>query len=586
MNYELNKNQTDTNKNSATSAAAKLWPLISKEKGTLTMAIIAMVLNSLLNLGAPFLTAHVIDTYIPARDYQGLWLYSGIILTMYLVGLGTSYAQTRLMGGVGQRVLYDLRNLVFTKLQSLPVAFFNQNKAGDLISRLNNDTDKLNQFFSQSLMQFIGSIFMMTGAGIFLITLQPKLGLATLLPAIILLFVTRFLSGWVKRQNGKSMQALGGLSAEIQESLQNFKVIIAFNRRDYFNEKFSEANTINYQAAIKAGNANTIFMPLYGFAAHIGQLIVVAYGIYLITTGHFSIGLLISFLAYSNNFYQPLRQLAALWSNFQVAMAGWDRITEILALESNLKTIPAETSTSNESLLEFKEVTFGYPNGHEILHKINFTLQPGKTYALVGPTGGGKTTTASLMARLYDPTSGLVFLNGKDLRTYSETERTKKIGFILQEPFLFSGSIQDNIGYGSEEYDSISTEKMKETLQTLGLDELLDRFDSGLETKIKGSGDGLSLGQKQLIAFIRAVLRKPDLLILDEATANIDTVTEQLLENILTHLPSTTTRVIIAHRLNTIAAADEIFFINDGSVIPAGSMEHAVEMLKDNKRAS
>lgn len=586
MNYELNKNQTDTNKNSATSAAAKLWPLISKEKGTLTMAIIAMVLNSLLNLGAPFLTAHVIDTYIPARDYQGLWLYSGIILTMYLVGLGTSYAQTRLMGGVGQRVLYDLRNLVFTKLQSLPVAFFNQNKAGDLISRLNNDTDKLNQFFSQSLMQFIGSIFMMTGAGIFLITLQPKLGLATLLPAIILLFVTRFLSGWVKRQNGKSMQALGGLSAEIQESLQNFKVIIAFNRRDYFNEKFSEANTINYQAAIKAGNANTIFMPLYGFAAHIGQLIVVAYGIYLITTGHFSIGLLISFLAYSNNFYQPLRQLAALWSNFQVAMAGWDRITEILALESNLKTIPAETSTSNESLLEFKEVTFGYPNGHEILHKINFTLEPGKTYALVGPTGGGKTTTASLMARLYDPTSGLVFLNGKDLRTYSETERTKKIGFILQEPFLFSGSIQDNIGYGSEEYDSISTEKMKETLQTLGLDELLDRFDSGLETKIKGSGDGLSLGQKQLIAFIRAVLRKPDLLILDEATANIDTVTEQLLENILTHLPSTTTRVIIAHRLNTIAAADEIFFINDGSVIPAGSMEHAVEMLKDNKRAS
>ncbi len=586
MNYELNKTKASDSKNSATSAAVKLWPLISKERGTLTMAIIAMVLNSLLNLGAPFLTAHVIDTYIPAKDYNGLWLYSGIILAMYIVGLGTSYAQTRLMGGVGQRVLYDLRNLVFTKLQSLPVAFFNQNKAGDLISRLNNDTDKLNQFFSQSLMQFIGSIFMMTGAGIFLITLQPALGFATLLPAIILLFITRFLSGWVKRQNGKSMQALGGLSAEIQESLQNFKVIIAFNRRDYFNEKFSEANTINYHAAIKAGNANNIFMPLYGFAAHIGQLIVVAYGIYLITTGHFTIGLLISFLAYSNNFYQPLRQLAALWSNFQVAMAGWDRITEILALENNLKTLPAETSTTSQSLLEFKEVTFGYPNGHEILHKINFTLQPGKTYALVGPTGGGKTTTASLMARLYDPTSGLVFLNGKDLRTYSETERTKKIGFILQEPFLFSGSIQDNIVYGSEEYDSISTEKMKETLQTLGLDELLDRFDSGLETKIKGSGDGLSLGQKQLIAFIRAVLRKPDLLILDEATANIDTVTEQLLENILTHLPSATTRVIIAHRLNTIAAADEIFFINDGSVIPAGSMEHAVEMLKDNKRAS
>lgn len=585
MNYELNKTQAK-DEASAVSAVAKLWPLIAKEKGTLTLAIVAMVLNSLLNLGAPFLTAHVIDTYVPAKDYQGLWFYSGIILAMYIAGLGTSYAQTRLMGGVGQRVLYDLRNLVFTKLQSLPVAFFNQNKAGDLISRLNNDTDKLNQFFSQSLMQFIGSIFMMIGAGIFLITLQPTLGLTTLLPAIILLFVTRFLSSWVKRQNGKSMQALGGLSAEIQESLQNFKVIIAFNRRDYFNAKFSEANTANYQAAIKAGNANNIFMPLYGLAAHLGQFIVVAYGIYLITTGHFTIGLLISYLAYSNNFYQPLRHLAALWANFQVAMAGWDRITEILALESNLKTLPQTDAPAGQALLEFKDVTFGYPNGHEVLHKINFKLQPGKTYALVGPTGGGKTTTASLMARLYDPTNGVVLINGRDLRSYSETERTQKIGFILQEPFLFSGSIKDNIAYGNEQYAAASTDEIKSTLQIQGLGELLNRFDDGLDTAIKGSGDGLSLGQKQLIAFIRAVLRKPDLLILDEATANIDTVTEQLLEDILTRLPSTTTRVIIAHRLNTIAAADEIFFINDGSVIPAGSMEHAVEMLKDNKRAS
>ena len=585
MNYELNTTQ-NTGKGSVVSALSKLWPLISKEKGTLTWAIIAMVFNSLLNLSAPFLTAHVIDTYIPARDYNGLWFYSGIILAMYTAGLGTSYAQTRLMGGVGQRVLYDLRNLVFTKLQSLPVAFFNQNKAGDLISRLNNDTDKLNQFFSQSLMQFIGSIFMMTGASIFLIVLQPKLGLATLLPAIILLFVTQFLSAWVKRKNGKSMQALGDLSAEIQESLQNFKVIIAFNRRDYFNAKFSEANETNYRAAVKAGNANNIFIPLYGLAAHLGQLVVVAYGIYLITTGHFTIGLLIGFLAYSNNFYQPLRQLASLWSNFQVAMAGWDRITEILALETNLKTIPAEGVAESKQFLEFIKVNFAYPNGREILHNINFKLESGKTYALVGPTGGGKTTTASLMARLHDPISGSVLLQGKDIRAYSEAERTQKIGFILQEPFIFSGTVKDNIIYGNKEYTDASNEEMKNILPVFKLPELIARFDNGLETKIIGSGDGLSLGQKQLIAFIRAVLRKPDVLILDEATANIDTVTEQLLETILTQLPSTTTRVIIAHRLNTIAAADEIFFINDGSVVTAGSMEHAVAMLRDNKRAS
>lgn len=586
MNYELNTNNRDSGTNSAARAAAKLWPLISKEKGIVTLAVIAMILNSLVNLGAPFLTAHVIDTYVPAKDYQGVWVYSGIILAMYACGLGTSYLQTRLMGGVGQRVLYDLRNLVFTKLQSLPVAFFNQNKAGDLISRINNDTDKLNQFFSQSLMQFIGSIFMMTGAGIFLITLQPKLGIATLFPALLLIFITRLLSGWIKRQNGKSMQALGGLSAEIQESLQNFKAIIAFNRRDYFNAKFSEVNEHNYHAAVNAGIANTLFIPLYGLAAHIGQLIVVTFGIYLITTGQFTIGLLISFLAYSNNFYQPLRQLAALWSNFQVAMSGWDRITEILALESNLTTLTTTTSNQSNAVLEFKNVNFAYPNGTEVLHNISFALESGKTYALVGPTGGGKTTTASLMARLYDPTSGEIFLQGTDLRAYSENVRTQKIGFILQEPFLFSGTIKDNIVYGNPHYTNTSIAEMKDILQVFALHELMTRFENGLETVVQGDGNTLSLGQKQLIAFMRAVLRKPEILILDEATANIDTVTEQLLETILAQLPRTTTRVIIAHRLHTIASADEIFFINDGSVIPAGSMEHAVALLKDNKRAS
>jgi ATP-binding cassette subfamily B protein len=585
MNYDLNKTDTPQ-KTSGWRAAKKMWPLMVEEKNILIIALVAVVLNSALNLTAPRLIAHAIDTFIAKRDYHGVLVYSGIILILYLFGLITSYLQTRLMGGVGQRVLYRLRNQIFNKLQSLPIAFFNQNKAGDLISRINNDTDKINQFFSQSLIQFIGSIFIMAGAVIFLLSLNIRLGLATLAPAFLLLSITLFLSPWVKKKNLVSAQSLGGLSSEIQESLNNFKVIIAFNRRDYFKKRFVDVNDQNYSAAIKAGVANNTFTPIYGLASNLGQLVVLAYGIALISEGQFTIGLLISFLSYANNFYNPLRQLAALWANFQAALASWDRVHEILVMENNLPVLPDASNAGNNLLLEFKDVNFKYPDGKEVLHHINLSLEKGKTYALVGPTGGGKTTTASLMARLYDPTTGEIFLGGKDIRSYSSEERAKKIGFILQEPILFTGTVRENILYGNEEYSAYNNEQLESVIHQAGLERLLKRFDSGLDTKLTASGDAVSLGQKQLIAFMRAVLRKPELLILDEATANIDTVTEQLLEDILENLPAETTKVIIAHRLNTIQNADEIYFVNAGEVIQAGSMDHALEMLLQQSRKS
>ena len=585
MNYDLTKSSS-AKKTSAWQTAKKMWPLIVEEKKIMVLALIAVVVNSALNLIAPRLIAHTVDTSIIGGDYHGVLVYSLIILGIYLIALVTSYLQTRLMGGVGQRVVYRLRNQIFNKLQSLPIAFFNQNKAGDLISRINNDTDKINIFFAQSIVQFFGSVFIMIGAAIFLLSLNIRLGSATLAPAVALFFITLALSAWVKRKNLSSAQSLGGMSSEIQESLNNFKVIIAFNRRDYFKKRFQDVNNQNYAAAVEAGVANNTFTPIYGLASNIGQLIVLAYGIALISSGHFTIGLLISFLSYANNFYNPLRQLAALWANFQAALASWDRVHDILVMENNLPTLDNNISSNTPAILEFKDVNFTYPDGKEVLHHINLSLEKGKTYALVGPTGGGKTTSATLMARLYDPTTGTVFLGRKDIRSYTDEERTKKIGFILQEPVLFTGTVRDNILYGNEAYASYSNEELKAAIHTAGLEKLLERFDRGVETKLTASGDAVSLGQKQLIAFMRAVLRNPELLILDEATANIDTVTEQLLEEILRNLPSSTTKVIIAHRLNTIQNADEIFFVNAGEVVRAGSMDHALEMLLHHNRKS
>ena len=587
MNYNLNDISEKQEKVSSLKALRKLLQLITEERRNLLLAVLAILVNSGINLSGPFIVGHVIDTYITKKDFNGVMMWAGILLGMYLVAFVASYLQTRMMGGVGQRMLFKLRNTIFNKLQELPVAFFNQNKAGDLISRVNNDTDKINQFFSQSLMQFIGTIVTMTGAGIFLLAINPELGVATLLPGLLIFIITKLVSPWIKKRNAVSMQRTGGLSAEIQEGLHNFKVIIAFNRRDYFRNRFEEANKSNYTSAVAAGIANNIFIPVYGFFAAVAQLLVLTFGIYLISTGKFSIGLLVSYLAYAVNFYNPLRQLAALWANFQVAMAGWDRISYILSMENNLPILPVATvEKSNGAIMEFKDVSFGYDDGKEILHHVSFTLEPGKTYALVGPTGGGKTTTASLIARLYDPVKGLVLLDNKDIRSYQPKERADKIGFILQEPFLFSGTVRENILYGNEKYIGFSNEQLEATIKDAGLESLLNIFEKGLDTELSSSGDSISLGQKQLIAFMRAVLRNPALLVLDEATANIDTITEQILQNILNKLPSNTTRVIIAHRLNTIQNADEIFFVNAGEVIRAGSFDHAVNMLLHGERRS
>lgn len=584
MNYTL---KTNKEKTSVIAAARRLLPLLRNDATRLIVSLVFIVVNSGLTLLAPLLIGLAVNHYIVTKTLHGLVAYSLLVLAVYIGAFISMYIQMRLMGGVGQRLLHSLRNTVFQKLQSLPIAFFNQNKAGDLISRINNDTNNLNQFFSQSLMQFIGSIFMVLGATIFILFINLRLGLITLIPLAVVLIVTQIVSPWVKRQNAKSLQEVGGMSAEIQESLGNFKVIVAFNRRDYFREKFNAANQKNFTTSVRAGIANNIFVAIYSFASNAAQLLVLVYGIHLILIGNFTVGFLISYLTYATRLYDPLRQMAALWATFQTAMASWDRISAILSLENDIKVLPGSAQLHGDApVLSFRDVGFTYTDGKTVLNDVNLVLEHGKTYALVGPTGGGKTTTASLMARLYDPSTGTVMLEGADIRTLDEAVRSQKIGFILQEPFLFTGTVGENIFYGNLLYEHHSNEQRDTVLHEAGLHAFIEQFEEGLDTPVTQSGESISLGQRQLVAFMRAVLRKPDIIILDEATANIDTVTERLLEEVIAKLPQSTTKVVIAHRLNTIQTADEIYFVNNGAVTAAGSFDNAVELLLHAKRTS
>ena len=400
------------------------------------------------------------------------------------------------------------------------------------------------------------------------------MGLVALVPAAAMFIITRLVSPWVKHANRKSLDGLGALSGDISESLANFQVIVAFNRVDYLREKFDTANQRNFRASVKAGIASGLFMPLYTLGGSTASILVLGLGVSLILHGQLTVGLFdrLPPLSYVTAFYHPQRQLATVWSSLQTMMAAMDRVSEVLQLETNLAPLPdaaGNRATRPQALLAFEDVGFAYAGGKPVLDKVNLTLERGRTYALVGPTGGGKTTTAMLMARLYDPTHGTVYLEGRDIRTFTAAERAQKIGFILQDPFLLGGTVRDNIVYGHAELGELDKELLAERMAAQGLSGFLARFgESGLETPVKGAGDGLSLGQKQLVAFLRAVMREPEVLILDEATANIDTVTEQMLEAVLARLPKRTTKVIIAHRLNTIRNADEIFFAGGGSASP------------------
>ena len=387
QNYNLNATTDEKAKSRTWPALLKLVNLLPEQRGKLILALIAMVCYAILSMLAPWLIGRTVDQYVfnkGHQDYHGVLVNCGWLFLIYLVTLGSVYLRTILMGNFGQRLLFALRNAIFNKLQELPVAFFAQNKAGDLISRVNNDTDKLNQFFSQALMQFVSSIFIIAGAGFFLVRLNWQLGLATLAPAAGMWIFTKFVSPWLKRKNAIYLKSIGAMSGEIQESLGNFKVVVAFNRRDYFRQRFDQANRHNYSTAIKATIANSTPTPVYGFLAAMGQLVVLLYGIHLITAGRFTPGLLISYFIYVNSFYEPLKQLAALWAGFQVAIAGWDRISRILSMESDLVTQPAGIAATNgngspHALLEFRGVSFSYPGGKDVLRHNSFHMEQGKT---------------------------------------------------------------------------------------------------------------------------------------------------------------------------------------------------------------
>lgn len=568
---------------------AETWhtiqPLFVGEGWNMVIIVFTVLINIGTSVATPYIITRAIDGPIANKDIQTLAIMSGGLVLLFIISAIAAYGQARIMGYVSQRVLFRLRGTVFSSLQSLPIDFFNRNKAGDLISRINNDTNKINQFLSEGVLRFTSLFFSLIGIAAMMLYLNWQLASIVLLLTGVIILITRIATPYIEGINKKSLVDQGSLSSEIQEGLTNFNALVAFQIQDYFKDNFTSISKKVYASKIKANILNEGIAPLYSFTANTAQIILLIVGIRFILAGSITIGLLIGFLAYVQKFFEPLRILGSIVGSLQSALAAWTRVREIISLKSNLIVQESTESikTKLNELLAFKDISFGYDEDM-IIHNMSFVLERGKTYALVGPTGGGKSTTASLMARLYDPQQGIIELKNRDIRTYTDEERTNSIGFILQEPFLFTGTIGDNLRYGNSELLNSSDEQLLDKLKSHNLTELMDTFDNGIETIIENNG--ISIGQKQIISFIRTLLREPELLILDEATANIDTVTEQNLQSILSQLPDTTTKVIIAHRLNTIKKADQIFFISGGILTPAEDFDSALNLIQNQEGRS
>jgi ATP-binding cassette subfamily B multidrug efflux pump len=569
----------------------RLGPYFAPYKGTLILVGLLLVLGTLSELLAPYLIGVAVDQFIsPGVASRPSWLrallgenpsrkvgLSVVMITLaatYLTSWGMNVAQFRLMVTASQKVLLRMRSQIFAQVQRLSLSFFDRHEAGDLMSRLVNDTQVINQMFGEGLMRVLRMTLSLIGIIISMIALNWRLALAsyTILPVILV--ITFGFSRRVRQAFRQTRKTIGEVSAELQENIAGVREVQAFHREKESLEEFRAVSERNRAANVQAETLTAGFMPLLDVLSTIALAIVIGYGGYLVL--HFdpplvSIGVIVAFLTYVRRFYQPIRELTQLWAQMQAAVAGAERVFDLLDTKPDVVDAPGAIELPLvQGRVEYDHVSFGYTDEQKVLEDICLTIEPGRTVALVGPTGAGKTTMVNLLARFYDVKEGAIRIDGYDIRQVTLSSLRKQIGIVPQDTFLFSGSVMENIRYGRLE---ASDEEVIEAAKLANAHSFIERLPNGYQTEVGERGVTLSRGNRQLLAIARAILKDPRILILDEATSSVDTRTELLIQRALAKLLEGRTSLVIAHRLSTIRNADEIVVIKDGRIVERGTHE-------------
>ncbi|WP_077621101.1 ABC transporter ATP-binding protein [Bacillus sinesaloumensis] len=547
----------------------RIWDLMEKQKVALVTSIIFVILSTILGLVGPYLIGIIIDGYIIPKDIAGTVIFLGILAVVYIGIALFTWLQTFMMVRVSIETIRSLRQNLFNKLQTLSLRFFDKRTHGDLMSRVTNDIDTLNNALSQSVIQILSSTLTITGVSIAMFSLSWVLAIVTLLVIPLMIFTTKKLIKYSSSHFIKRQRDLGELNGVIEESIAGSEVIRLFGVEEKSNQQFSEINERLRKSAMDADTVSGFLGPVNNFINNLGLGLVIAVGAVLTVYDFASVGIIGAFVLYSRQFFRPINQLSNLLNMFQSAIAGAERVFEIMDETPDIEDKGnAKVVDSLKGNVEFSHVYFGYDEGKSILKNIDFSVKAGEKIALVGPTGSGKTTIINLLSRFYDVTAGVLKVDGRDIRDYQISSLRKKIGVVLQDTFLFSGTIMENIRYGklgATDDDVVTSAKMASAHQ------FIKHFPKGYHTHITSGGGNLSQGQRQLIAIARAILADSDILILDEATSSIDTTTEIEIQKGINRLTEGRTSFIIAHRLKTIENADRILVIHQGEIIESGS---------------
>ena len=545
-----------------------LYRLARPYKARTGLALVSLLGVTAVALAPPYLVGRTIDHVRHGNTSQLTWLVVAFI-TAGVLGIVLGYAQTYFTGWTGERMLADLRGLVFGHLQRLSLGFYERNRAGVIISRLTNDVEALDQLVTDGVTSLVQNTLTLVGSAIVLFFLDWRLALATLtvMPAMTLA------TAWFRKRSGTAYrqvrETLGAVTATLAEDIAGMRVLQSFTReraaQDNFRRVAENYRVSNQQTVL----LNGLYFPFVDFLSTAATAVVLGYGGWLASNGDMSIGTLVAFLGYLTNFFDPVQQLSQLYNTFLSAVAALDKITDLLDEEPEVRdAAEAVDLAAIAGRVTFDDVHFAYGRGPEVLHGIDLDVAAGTTVALVGHTGAGKSTIAKLLARFYDPTSGSIAIDGVDLRDVRQESLRRQLGIVPQEGFLFAGTVAENIAFARPD---ATRQEIVAAARTVGADDFVNQLEDGYDTQLGERGSRLSLGQRQLVAFARALLADPQILILDEATSSVDIGTERKIEQALRLLLHGRTAFIIAHRLSTIRNADLIVVLEHGLVVEQGT---------------